>query len=70
MMSLPNADETHRVPSGYFKVVYGDKGKSASFVMHQTAHRGDNFCDSQTALDAIQDLIRLDLSGLKEAQNR
>jgi endonuclease G len=32
---LPQADETHKIPSTYFKVVYDIQGNSASFIFDQ-----------------------------------
>ncbi|MBU2977104.1 DNA/RNA non-specific endonuclease [Alteromonas sp. C1M14] len=43
---LPGADESHQIPSGYFKVVYDLKGNAASFLFDQDLPRAANYCDS------------------------
>jgi len=52
-LTLPHADEPHRVPSGYFKVVLrwsdGVLG-GAAFVMPQTARRSDDPCSYRVPL--------------------
>ncbi len=41
---LPNADETHKVPSAYFKIVYDLKGNAASFIFDQDLKRDASYC--------------------------
>jgi len=49
MRPLPNADETHVVPSGYWKVVAigapDGVGAAIAFVMDQDLPRSADFCD-------------------------
>ena len=67
MIALPNADEPHQVPSGYFKVVYDQSGNAASFVMQQSAGRNDDYCSKKESLADIQALIAFDLPALTQS---
>ncbi|MGB0894991.1 MAG: DNA/RNA non-specific endonuclease [Parashewanella sp.] len=55
---LPNADESHYVPSGYFKVVatIANDGsvKASAYVMEQTSGRRDNFCQKEVTIDEVE----------------
>lgn len=47
MPALPNADEDHLVPSGYWKLIArrdGDRIRAAAFVMDQDTKRSADFC--------------------------
>lgn len=46
MPSLPNADETHKVPSGYWKVISTGAGRMAAFFMDQDTVRTADYCSS------------------------
>ncbi|WP_231295668.1 DNA/RNA non-specific endonuclease [Colwellia sp. PAMC 21821] len=46
---LPGADETHTIPSAYFKVVYDLNGNAASFFFDQDLPRKANYCEQQTS---------------------
>ena len=46
---LPNADESHVIPSSYFKVIYDSKGNAASFVFDQDLPKSANYCDQKTS---------------------
>ncbi|WP_086932734.1 DNA/RNA non-specific endonuclease [Agarilytica rhodophyticola] len=56
--SLPNADERHTVPSGFFKVVatISTSGfvRASAFIMEQDSDRRDNFCTKETTIDEIE----------------
>ncbi len=72
MPALPNADETHRVPSGYWKIVATEERgriKIAAFRFDQDAKRRDSYCDEKfmtdvreieggTGLDFFHDLTK------------
>lgn len=48
MPTLPGADEPHRVPSGYWKIISllrGDELEVAGFVLDQEVPRKADFCD-------------------------
>jgi len=47
--SLPHADETHVIPSAYFKVVYDSKGNSASFLFDQDLPRNAKYCEQKVS---------------------
>ena len=66
MPSLPGADETHKVPSGYWKIVaVGEPGNPASvkavgFIFDQTTPRDDDFKTHTKAVDEIEQKSGLD----------
>lgn len=65
MPSLPKADEEHKVPSGYFKVVYDIKGNAAAFIMQQSAGRNDDYCQKKVTLEDVQQSVSFTLPELK-----
>jgi len=71
MASLPGADEPHKVPSGYWKIIIVQPGKdydsiqTASFIFDQEVPRNGNVIDylstiysieSRTGLDFLRDI--------------
>ncbi|MEZ8094495.1 DNA/RNA non-specific endonuclease [Photobacterium swingsii] len=57
MPSLPNTDEPHIIPSGYWKIIAIQDDKfinTASFIMEQDSKRKDNFCDKRVKLSEVQ----------------
>lgn len=57
---LPKADERHRVPSGYWKVVRaGDR--VTAFIMDTTAARDLDYCATRVTLDEVELRTRLEL---------
>lgn len=72
MPALPQADEDHRVPSGYWKIIATETANGitiAAFVFDQETARGAGFCEEQfvtsvrmiesrTGLDFFQALTR------------
>lgn len=65
MSSLPESDETHRMPSGYFKVVYRKNGEAAAFIMDQSAPRGANYCQSSVDLSVVTERSKFAVHGLR-----
>lgn len=61
MPALPKADERHRVPSGYWKVVATADGRVASFIMNTSAERSLDHCETRTTLDEVEMRSRLAL---------
>jgi endonuclease G len=61
MASLPGADEGHTVPSGYFKIIYNEKGESAAFIMQQSAGRKDRYCQAVADLSTVQESVHFEL---------
>lgn len=60
MESLPGADESHQVPSGYFKIVYDQSG-SVSFMMNQSSNRKDSYCSTRGTVADIQKIVKFKL---------
>jgi endonuclease G len=54
MRPLPRADEPHRVPSGYWKVVMTQDGRLSSFVMDQGMARNAPHCGARAPLADIE----------------
>ena len=49
---MPNA-EPHKVPSGYFKIVYDKKGNAAAFIMDQELVKTSNYCDQSATVAQV-----------------
>jgi endonuclease G len=56
MPDLPKADESHSVPSGYFKIIYDNSG-ATGFVMQQNSGRKDDYCMKRFPISDIQTLV-------------
>jgi endonuclease G, mitochondrial len=56
---MPRADERHRVPSGYWKVIATQDGRMAAFVMDTDAPRSLDFCAARVSLEEVELRSRL-----------
>lgn len=54
MPKLPRADELHKIPSGYFKIVYTERSDAVAFVMNQDLDRKADYCNSYTTIENVQ----------------
>lgn len=61
MTSMPGADEEHQVPSAYFKVIYDKSGKTAAFIMQQSAGRNDDYCQTTALLEQVNASVGFEL---------
>lgn len=61
MRPLPQADEMHRVPSGYWKVIATPDRRVSAFIFDQNTPRRANHCDSRVTLVEVQLRSRLRL---------
>ncbi len=59
MRPLPAETGTHRVPSGYWKVVATADGRMTGFIFDQNASRRLNHCDARAPLAEIELRARL-----------
>lgn len=62
MPSLPQADEGHRVPSGYWKVVATKNDSAmdwAAFIMNQNLQRRADYCDQRVSINDVEARARL-----------
>ena len=66
---LPHADESHTIPTGYFKIVYTLTGHAATFVMQQTAARADDYCTKLTTISSVESLIAFELPPLTDSNS-
>ncbi|MCB9204172.1 MAG: DNA/RNA non-specific endonuclease [Flavobacteriales bacterium] len=65
MPKLPNADEDHKIPSAYWKVVIAITGdnsfETAAFIMHQNSGRTDALASKVVTIDEVEKQSGLDL---------
>ena len=52
--ALPAADERHRVPSAYWKVMATTDGRVAAFIMDQNAARSAPYCGMKVTLEDVE----------------
>ena len=55
--TLPGANESHTIPSGYFKVVITDVNgwvEASAFIMEQDAGRNDDYCETEVTTDEVE----------------
>jgi endonuclease G, mitochondrial len=57
---LPKADEYHKVPTAYWKVVANDEGKVTAFVFNQDLSRSAKFCEQISSLAVVEQKAELD----------
>lgn len=69
MPSMPKADEEHKVPSSYFKLVYDLSGKAAAFIMDQSSGRNDDYCGKRVSLSYLNETIGFTLPKLEINKN-
>ena len=66
--AMPRADERHRVPSGYWKVIATADGRVAAFIMDQDLSQRADYCDMRVGLDHVELRARLMLFPRNEAR--
>jgi endonuclease G, mitochondrial len=54
MAPLPEADEAHRVPSGYWKVLVTEDGRLSSFIFDQRTARNTRYCTGRDSLAEVE----------------
>lgn len=59
-LELPEADETHTVPTGYFKVIALSNGRVSSFLFDQDENRQMDYCDGIVDFDDVETATGLD----------
>lgn len=63
--SLPNANEGHTIPSGYFKVVatISSSGwvEASAFIMEQNSGRSDNYCYKEVTVNEVESRAGLNI---------
>ena len=67
MRPMPGADERHRVPSGYWKVVATLDGRMTAFIFDQDTPRAANYCGMRRSLDEVELRARLRLFPMRTA---
>lgn len=61
MPPLPSADERHRVPSGYWKVIATADGRASAFIFDQATPRTTRHCDQRVLIAEVELRARLRL---------
>jgi endonuclease G len=61
MPPMPAADERHRVPSGYWKVITTQDGRMAAFIMDTATSRALNHCSALVTLEEVELRSRLQM---------
>lgn len=70
VVEMPNSDESHDVPDGYFKIVYDAKGSASAFHMNQQLDETDNsYCLKATSIANVEDKANLIFPKLKESKS-
>ena len=59
MPPLPGADERHRVPSGYWKVIATADGRASAFIMDTTSPRSLDHCTTRVTIEEVELRSRL-----------
>ena len=59
MPAMPRADERHRVPSGYWKVIATVDGRMSAFIMDTAAPRSLDHCDTRVPIEEVELRTRL-----------
>lgn len=67
ILQLPNANEPHKIPSAYFKIVYDLKGRAMAFLMHQSESRDRNYCDTKISIDLLSTMLSFSIPTLNES---
>lgn len=64
MLSLPGANEPHKVPSGYWKIIIYESPNgyvnASSFIFDQDTPRSDKMLNHLVTIDEIEERSRLD----------
>lgn len=61
-MKLPEADEDHQIPTGYFKVIAHKKSKrSLSFIFDQDADGSMKYCEGIVPLSEVETMSGLEI---------
>ena len=60
-IELPNANESHMVPTGYFKVISTESGRISAFMFDQDVDRDMDYCDGVFTLQEVEQASGLDI---------
>lgn len=61
MPALPNADEPHRVPSGYWKIVALSDRRAVGFIFYNRVEESTPYCDEIVSISEIERRSHLDI---------
>ena len=64
---LPQADQTHKIPSAYYKVVYDMKGISASFMFDQDLPKSAKFFEQKISNKVMNEKIAYAMPNFSDA---
>lgn len=60
-IELPQADESHMVPTGYFKVISTDSGRLTAFMFDQDADNDMDYCEGIFTIQEVEEASGLDI---------
>ncbi|WP_159820616.1 DNA/RNA non-specific endonuclease [Colwellia sp. 20A7] len=64
---LPGADESHTIPSAYFKIIYDLKGNGASFLFDQDLPRSAKYCEQMIKNKELNDIISYAMPSISDS---
>jgi len=59
--TMPKADEEHRLPNKYFKIVSDQKGNSVAFIMTQGEDRNLDYCSRVATVSKVEERVEFSL---------
>ncbi|WP_199527608.1 DNA/RNA non-specific endonuclease [Pseudoalteromonas sp. bablab_jr004] len=65
---LPEANELHKVPSAYFKVIYDLRGDSASFIFDQNLSKNAKYCEQITSNQQINKMLKYSMPKFNDSK--
>ncbi|MBV1929676.1 MAG: DNA/RNA non-specific endonuclease [Gammaproteobacteria bacterium] len=67
VITLPQSDEPHVIPTGYFKIIYELDGNAVGFIMKQDIIKTADYCGKKVSIDSIREKIRFSLPSFIES---
>lgn len=64
---LPQADEAHKIPSAYYKVIYDLNGNAASFMLDQDLPRAAKYCEQKNSIQQLKEKVPYALPNLVDS---
>jgi len=62
--TMPNADEGHTIPSGYFKVVITENAgwvEASAYIMQQNLSRSASYCPREVTINQVESRAGLNI---------
>ncbi|MCP4587020.1 DNA/RNA non-specific endonuclease [Pseudoalteromonas sp.] len=65
---LPGANEPHKIPSAFYKVIYDLQGNSASFIFDQDLPKSAQYCDQITSNMQVNKMLKYSMPKFKDSK--